>query len=134
MADHPNIATVAAMYADASGAAWFTALSPDVTWHFPGSSWMGGTYNGVPDVLRLFMTLGAFTDNTFKAVPRAIVGGDDHVVSIVDASATFREHSFDTSVAVVWTFQDGRIVDVREHVYDLAGLDDFWAGERPDGW
>jgi ketosteroid isomerase-like protein len=84
--------------------------------------------------MRLFMTLSAFTDNTFKAVPRHIVGDDACVVSVVDAGATFRGRSFETPVAVVWTFRDGRVVDVREHVYDVEGLDALWAGERPEGW
>ena len=114
--------------------ALLSLLSPDVNWHFPGESWMGGTYVGPSEVLRLFMVLSHMTDGTFRAEPNDIVGNDDHVVSIVTASATRAGQRFETPVAVVYTFAGDHVVDVREHVFDVAGLDRFWGDARPDGW
>ena len=129
-----NATAVAAVYDDTSGGALFAVLAPEVVWHFPGSSWLGGRHEGTDAVARLFITLAQVTEGTFSSVPRHIVGDDEYVVSVVDASLTFRGTTFTSPVAVVWRFEGDRVVEVREHVYDVAGLDAFWAGERPDGW
>lgn len=134
MTDHANVTAISAIYSDPSGAAPFNVLAPEVVWDMPGSSWMGGTHHGTAAVARLFMALGEITDHNFTTVPRGIVGDDEYVVSIVDASMTFRGRTFTTSVAVVWRFEDGHVVEVREHGFDVAGLDAFWGGEQPEGW
>ena len=134
MTDHPSVRAVSAVYEDPTGAALFAALDPDVVWHMPGTSWMAGTHHGTAAVARLFMSLAEITNGAFATVPRHIVGDDEYVVSLVDATMTFRGATFTTPVAVEWRFTDGRVVEVREHGFDVAGLDAFWADDRPDGW
>jgi ketosteroid isomerase-like protein len=134
MTNHASVSAISAVYDDPTGAALFAVLAPDAVWHMPGASWMGGKHEGTAAVARLFTSLAQITNGSFSTVPRHIVGDDECVVSLVDASFSFRSRSFSTPVAVAWRFQDGRVVEVREHGFDMAGLDDFWADERPEGW
>jgi ketosteroid isomerase-like protein len=137
MSQHPHVTKIAEVYdgmACGNPLPLLSVLAPDVAWHFPGSSWMAGTQHGPNDVLRLFLNVGAMTDGTFKVEAIDIVGGDRHVASVVRASATREGRRFETPAVVVWTFEHGQVVDVREHVFEVAGLDEFWGDASPEGW
>jgi len=106
-------------------------LHPDVCWHFPGTSWMAGDFSGQSSVLELFANIARLTDNTFLPVPSHIVGGDEVVVSVVDASATRAGRSLSTKVCVVWTFEGNRVIDGREHIFDVQSVDALWDHTTP---
>ena len=106
-------------------------LHPDVTWHFPGTSWMGGDFHGAPAVLQLFADIARMTGGTFSPVPRHVVGDDEVVVSVVEATASFGGRTLATPVCVVWRFEGDKVVDGREHIFDVAGLDALWGDARP---
>ncbi len=134
MAEHPNVERIRRVYEGAARtdpAPFIEALDPDVVWHFAGRSWMAGDHRGLPDVGQLFMNIAALSGGTFKTDPVDILGNDERVVSVVNASAARNGHTVDTSVCVVWTFKDGKVVDAREHIYDLYAVDDLWGDTRP---
>lgn len=106
-------------------------LHDDVAWHFPGASWMSGDHTGKGKVIELFVNIARLTGNTFRPVATHVVGDDEVVVSLVEAAASYEGRTFSTGVAVVWTFDGDLVVDGREHVYDVAGLDAFWGDATP---
>jgi ketosteroid isomerase-like protein len=134
MAEHPNVEKIRAMYEGAAKgdfSPWLVAVHPDVDWHFNGRSWIGGDHKGLANVQELFGKLFMASNGTFSTIPRDIVGNDRHVVSIVDASATVGGEEIVTTVALVWTFEDGKAVDVREHIFDVYRVDEVLGETAP---
>lgn len=129
MADNPNVVTVRAIYdglAARDPAPFVEALADDVRWHLPGRSWLAGDHDGKPAVLALFMKIMELSENTFESVPEEIIGDGDTVISIVNASGTLNGNRFATPVMLRWTFRHGKVVDVREYIYDVYGADESW--------
>jgi hypothetical protein len=65
---------------------------------------------------------------TFKAELRYVLADDDgHAVGIHHNSAERDGKQLDVDCALVFDIKDGRVVDGREHFYDLNAWDEFWS-------
>jgi ketosteroid isomerase-like protein len=100
----------------------------DVSWHTPGRSPLAGDVVGRAAV---FARLGRYlveTGGTFKAdLKRLLTDEDGRVVGIHHSVADRAGRHLDVYCCIVFELENGRIVDGREHFYDLEAWDEFWS-------
>ena len=100
----------------------------DVSWHTPGRSRLAGDVVGREAVLARLGRYLAETGGTFRAeLKRVLVDEDGRVIGIHHSVADRAGKHLDVYCCVVFELEDGRIVDGREHVYDLHAWDEFWS-------
>jgi uncharacterized protein len=130
-ADHPN-ATVMREFFAAFGTADKDRLADlvatDMTWTFPGTSPISGTFAGVDGLLggirAIAMTLGQGI-NGFELLE--VYANDHSAVTIHRDYSTAPDHPFDQRYMLFVTLEDGRMTTVHEIPFDQAASDAFWA-------
>ncbi len=71
---------------------------------------------------------GGETSGSFRASLQGVFeSGNGRVVGLHHNSGTRNGKQLDTDCCIVFTLKDGRIVEGREHFYDLANWDSFWS-------
>lgn len=100
----------------------------NAAWHTPGRSSLAGDHEGRDAVFAQFGRFGGGTGGTFKAELRTVLADDDgNVVGIHHNSAEREGKQLDVDCALLFELKDGRVVDGREHFYDLNAWDEFWS-------
>lgn len=98
------------------------------TWHSPGQSSVAGDFDGRDAVFAQFGRYGGDTAGSFRAELRHVVADDEgHVVGIHHNSADRDGKHLDVDCCLSFQVKDGRIVDGREHFYDLRAWEEFWS-------
>ena len=100
----------------------------NASWHTPGRSSIAGDRKGRDEVFAHVGRYGGETAGTFKATLQHLLRSDDgRVVGIHHNSAKRNGKQLDVYCCIVFEFKDGRIIDGREHFYDLYAWDEFWS-------
>jgi ketosteroid isomerase-like protein len=100
----------------------------DVSWHTPGWSPLAGDVRGRDAVFARLGRYAAETGGTFRAdLKRVLTDEDGRVIGIHRTVAEREGRRLDVYCCTVFELDDGRIVDGREHVYDLQAWDEFWS-------
>jgi uncharacterized protein len=100
----------------------------DVSWHTPGRSPLAGDIAGRAAVFARLGRYLAETGGTFTAdLKRVLTDEDGRVVGIHHSVAERDGRHLDVYCCIVFELENGRIVDGREHFYDLAAWDEFWS-------
>ena len=100
----------------------------NVSWHTPGCSSIAGDAVGRDAVLSRIGRCARETGGTFRAdLKRMLTDEDGNVVVIHHNVGARNGKELDLYSCVVFEMADGRIVDGREHFYDLHAWDEFWA-------
>ena len=100
----------------------------NVSWHTPGRSPLAGDVVGREAVLARLGRYVAETGGTFRAdLKRVLTDEDGRVIGIHHNVAQRGCKQLDVYCCIVFELEDGRIVDGREHFYDLHGWDEFWS-------
>jgi ketosteroid isomerase-like protein len=98
------------------------------SWHTPGRSSLAGDFEGRDAV---FAHLGQYvgeTGGTFNAeLQRALTDEDGRVIGIHRNTAERNGKQLDVYCCISFEIEDGRLIDGREHFYDLHGWDAFWS-------
>jgi uncharacterized protein len=105
-----------------------TLFDERASWHTPGSSSAAGARVGRDAVFAQFGRYGGETDGSFKASLREVFeSASGRVVGLHHNSGMRNGKQLDTDCCIVFTLEDGRIVEGREHFYDQANWDSFWS-------
>jgi uncharacterized protein len=100
----------------------------DVSWHTPGRSPLAGDVVGREAVFARLGRYAAETGGTFKAdLKRVLTDEDGRVIGIHHNVAERGGKRLDIYCCIVFELEDGRIVEGREHFYDLDAWDEFWS-------
>ncbi len=100
----------------------------NASWHTPGKSPIAGDNVGREATFTQFGRYVGETDGTFKATLKTVVANDDgSVVGIHHNSGTRGGKQLDVDCCIVFQVKDGRVVEGREHFYDLGAWDEFWS-------
>jgi uncharacterized protein len=100
----------------------------DVSWHSPGRSPLAGDVAGREAVFARLGRYAAETGGTFRAdLKRVLTDEDGRVVGIHHSVAERHGRNLDVYCCIVFELENGRIVDGREHPYDLDAWDEFWS-------
>jgi ketosteroid isomerase-like protein len=98
------------------------------SWHTPGRGPLAGDHEGREATFAQFGRYVGETGGTFKATLRRVLTDDDgHVIGIHHNTAERDGKQLDLTCCIVFEFKDGRVVDGREHFYDLHAWDEFWS-------
>jgi ketosteroid isomerase-like protein len=98
------------------------------SWHIPGRGSLAGDRVGRDAVLAQFGKYGSETGGTFKAELMHVLADDEgRVVGIHHNSAERNGKRLDVGCCIVFEFKDGKIIDGREHFYDVHAWDKFWS-------
>ena len=97
------------------------------SWHTPGRSPIAGDHKGREAILAQFGRYGGETKGTFKATLLHVLKSDDgRVVGIHHNTAERGGKCLDVGCCIAFEFKNGRVIDAREHYYDLYAWDEFW--------
>ena len=100
----------------------------NASWHTPGRSPIAGDNEGREAAFAQFGRYGGDTAGTFKAELRELLADDDgRVVGIHHNTAERDGKTLDVDCCLVFQVRDGKVVDGREHFYDLHAWDEFWS-------
>lgn len=98
------------------------------SWHTPGRSPLAGDHVGRDAAFAQFGRYLEGSGGTFKAELRHLLTDDDgRVVGVHHNSAVRNGKRLDVGCCIVFEVRDGRIVDGREHFYNLDAWDAFWS-------
>jgi uncharacterized protein len=100
----------------------------DVSWHTPGRSPLAGDVVGRDAVSARLGRYLAETGGTFRAeLKRVLTDEDGRVIGIHRNTAERDGKHLDVYCCIAFELENGRIVDGREHFYDLHAWDEFWS-------
>jgi ketosteroid isomerase-like protein len=100
----------------------------DVSWHTPGASPLAGDVVGRAAVFARLGRYVAETGGTFRAeLTRLLIDEDGRVIGIHHSTAERDGKRLDVYCCVAFELENGRIVDGREHFFDLQAWDEFWS-------
>ncbi|HEX4997795.1 MAG TPA: nuclear transport factor 2 family protein [Terriglobia bacterium] len=103
-------------------------LHPDVSWFTPGRSPAAGEALGRDAVIARFRTYAAETRGTFRMNLRKLLHSrDGRVVAIHHDTGERNGNRLNVGCCTVFDFEDGLILEAREHFFDLYGWDEFWS-------
>jgi len=125
MGEHPNVAFVRRMIEAMNAGdmqASADALADDVEWHEIGRA---EARHGKA-ALRDAMVAGA-ADYEIKVKLHDVVGGDDHTVALVEATATRGGRTLTYRTAEILHLRDGKVVERWAFSDDTAAITAFFA-------
>jgi uncharacterized protein len=108
-------------------AAFDDILADDCVWHVPGRGQLAGDKNGRQATVEYYGKLGELSGGTVKVDLHDVVASDDHVVGLHRTSAQRNGRSFETTEAIVFHLEGGRVSEAWEHPFDLYGQDEVFA-------
>ena len=103
------------------------AIHEDVTWHFPGSSFLARSFKGRDGLLEYLKELLMRTHGTFILEDVAISGTDHHVVAVQRLGATHNGSTEKFDAISIMRFEDGKQIERWFHLVDLDAFDTFFA-------
>ncbi|GLS23651.1 hypothetical protein GCM10007874_66720 [Labrys miyagiensis] len=103
-------------------------IDESCTWHTPGKSPIAGDYEGRMATFGQFGRYGSETQGTFKASLLHVMESEDGcVVGVHHNTGERNGKRLDVLCCIVFDIKNGKVMDGREHFYDLYAWDTFWA-------
>lgn len=97
-------------------------------WHTPGRGALAGDNEGRDAVFAQFGRYVGETEGTFEASLQEVFESDDgRVVGLHHNTGARDGKQLDVDCCIVFTLEGGRIIDGREHFYDLDAWSTFWS-------
>ena len=126
MSDHSNVEIVRNQLADFSsgnmgGAAG--AFADDIVWNMIG----GEKLEGIDALRASFESMPSGEGVSFVAEPHDIIGNDDHVVALVEATVAMGDMSFSYRTAEIYHMSDGKITERWAFSDDTQRITDFFS-------
>ena len=126
---HPNGEAVRAAYqafsaGDIDGLAGF--LAENCVWHIKATGALNGDYEGRDSILGFVGRLVEETGGTFKTDLHNVVADDDHVVSLVEVSATRQGNSVAGKQAGVFHLENGKNTEAWFLYEDGPTMSSIW--------
>lgn len=98
------------------------------SWHTPGRGILAGDRAGRDEVFTQFGRYMQDTGGTFKAELKSVLADEDgRVVAIHHNSGVRNGKRLDVDCCIVFDVKNGRIVDGKEHFYNVHAWDAFWS-------
>jgi len=102
-------------------------IAEDAVWHFPGRvGQLAGSHRGRDAILRFLLLVPSLTGGTFHLDLQEVVANERCAVALFRGSATREGRTLDNPTALVFHLAGEQVVEIREFVWDLFHVDDFW--------
>ena len=124
---HPDAMTVLRgfqAFAEGDMATMKELFADDAVWHTGGRNKWSGEYHGADAIVRFMGDISA--EATFVNEPHAVLADDEHVVVIVNSSASRDDETIDTSSVFVFHVDDGKVTQGWNVPRNPYVLDEFW--------
>ncbi len=103
-------------------------LADDAMWHFPGERGaLAGDHVGREGIARFLASVMTLTNGTFDLDIHDITASDEHAVVLFTGHGDRNGKTLHNPTALVVRIADGKVIELREYVWDIAHVDDFWA-------
>lgn len=109
-------------------AALAAAFHREVAWYTPGRSPLAGETSGRNAVLARFARCASDTGETFRMkLKKVLHSRDGRVVAIHLDTGERNGKRLSAGCCTVYDFEDGLILEGRDHFFDLYNWDEFWS-------
>lgn len=129
--EHRNAALVRGLFdafARRDLPAILAVVPDDLVWHFPGRRGrLAGVHRGRDAVLAFLAAVEELTGGTFRLDLEDVTASDGHAVALFRGRGERLGRRLDNPTCLVFRIADGRLVEVREFVWDLHHVDEFWS-------
>jgi hypothetical protein len=129
MKEHPNAGLIRRGY-KAFGTGDLESLGdlthPEVVWHEPGNSPLGGDYLGREGVLELLGKFGELSGGTFSFDLVEVLATANRAVALHELTAQRGERVLDMASAVEFEIHQAKITEVTVYHDDTYSFDAFW--------
>jgi len=126
--DHPNAAiarTAIEAFSRGDMAAMLELVDDAIVWHSPGTNRFSGKFEGKAAVIGRFARMAEAGIATTLDI-HDVVGNDDHVVALVNATVTSADgRSYQTPQVQAMHIRDGRCVEFWGMNQDQAAMDEI---------
>jgi len=100
----------------------------DASWYVPGRSAVAGEALGRDAVFARFARYASDSGGTFRmSLKKVLHSADGRVVAIHRDSGERNGKQLNAGCCTVFDFEDGLIIEGREHFHDLYNWDEFWS-------
>jgi len=105
------------------------AFHADATWNHRNDDHLGGIHHGRDGIMAFITESGALTAGTLRAIPLAVMPGDEgRVAVLVRVSGTRPDgRVFDDTQILLFVVDGDRVRSVDQFVGDPAAVTAFWA-------
>jgi ketosteroid isomerase-like protein len=125
MSEHPNVVTTRTgieAFVKGDVATLSAMIADDVVWHAPGSNPYSGTFTGKEETMTRMGRL-AQEGVVISFDIHDVVGNDEHVVAMVDATVTKGSSSTHGRQVQVFHVRDGKMTEFWGYNEDQAAVD-----------
>jgi ketosteroid isomerase-like protein len=130
MHDHPNTLLVRRCY-ECFNSGDLSALqdmfAPNVVWHEPGRSPIGGDYHGPAAVGSFLQRLWRVSGGTLDVDLVDVMVSGDRAVAVQRVTASAGDRELDEVDALDFEVHGGRITEVSVYQQDTYAFDEFWS-------
>lgn len=103
-------------------------MSEKVKWYFMGRHPYAGVKDGLPAVIEFFNTMGKLMGTAKPSIEKPIVSENEyHLIECVHTKANRPDGiALDHFASVLWTFENGRIIEGRHFFADPEAVDKYF--------
>lgn len=103
-------------------------MAENVKWYFMGRHPYAGVKNGIEEVVSFFDTMAKHMKDAKPAIEKPIVcENENHLIESVHTTANRKDGiSLDHNACVLWTFEDGKIIEGRHFFADPEAVDKYF--------
>jgi uncharacterized protein len=131
MTEHSNAARVRALFAAFRSGdvdAVRAIIAEHAVWHFPGRrGQLAGAHRGRDAIFAFLLNVRALTDGTFHLELIDVLANDTHAVALFRGHGQRNGKTLDNPTCLQMRLDQGQVVEVREFVWDLYAVDEFWS-------
>jgi len=131
MSEHPNALRVRGLFRafrERDVQAIRDALAEDAVWHFPGTSGqLAGSHAGRDAILAFLARVAQLSEGSFELDLEDVLANDACAVALFRGRARRHGRRLDNPTCLKIRLREGRAVEIREFVWDLPAVEDFWS-------
>jgi ketosteroid isomerase-like protein len=102
-------------------------IAPDCVWRVPGHNALAGEYVGREAIFELFRTIRRLFDGPARFEIDDVAVSDTGAAVCQYGIGTVGGRSVRLKECLVYTIEDGRVVEMDEYQFSLAGFDEIFA-------